>query len=147
MDERELVEHAGFLQNLARRLLADEHLARDAVQDADVAALEGIAGGDADARIALPVGADIRGTVRVPAGVYVSGRTVLAVQTEDGSIVPRGEIAATTPTERDGRFVSSRSPAGLYEIRVLNNDNEPRVVARSKGIRPGTSGVVLTADS
>ncbi|MCZ6787499.1 MAG: carboxypeptidase-like regulatory domain-containing protein [Planctomycetota bacterium] len=112
MDERELVEHAGFLQNLARRLLADEHLDRDAVQDAYVAALEGIAGGDADARIALPVGADIRGTVRVPAGVYVSGRTVLAVQTEDGSIVPRGEIAATTPTERDGTFRLVALPRG-----------------------------------
>ena len=40
MDERDLVEHAGFLQNLARHLLLDEHLAQDAVQDARVAAIQ-----------------------------------------------------------------------------------------------------------
>jgi RNA polymerase sigma-70 factor (ECF subfamily) len=40
MDERDLVEHAGFLQSLARHLLSDEHLAQDAVQDAHVAALQ-----------------------------------------------------------------------------------------------------------
>lgn len=110
MDERELVEHAGFLQNLARRLLADEHLDRDAVQDAYVAALEGIAGGDADARIALPVGADIRGTVRVPAGVYVSGRTVLAVPRTDPSSPAARSPRPRGPNETE-RFVSSRSPA------------------------------------
>ncbi|MHC4493304.1 MAG: sigma-70 family RNA polymerase sigma factor [Planctomycetota bacterium] len=40
MDERDLVEHASFLQNLARHLLSDEHLAQDAVQDACVAAIQ-----------------------------------------------------------------------------------------------------------
>lgn len=40
MDERDLVEHAGFLRNLARHLLSDEHLAQDALQDARVAALQ-----------------------------------------------------------------------------------------------------------
>jgi len=38
MDEKELVEHACFLQNLARRLLSDEHFAQDVVQEAYLAA-------------------------------------------------------------------------------------------------------------
>ena len=40
MDARELAEHASFLQNLARRLLVDEHRAQDAAQDARVAAIQ-----------------------------------------------------------------------------------------------------------
>ena len=39
MDERELVEHASFLQGLALHLLSDEHRAQDAVQDTFVAAI------------------------------------------------------------------------------------------------------------